>query len=440
MTTRLAPPETRLAIPSPVVDAVGWLTIYVALLLFVPTRLVFGPLGSAGAPSMLFGLGSLVLWVFFRLGSGRGGMTTPQPIRIALGIFLVCVGISYVLAMSGPMAPAEISPGDVALLALASWSGTLLLTHDNVPDRSRLETLIWRLCVCGAIIALLGIFQVLTRQIWVDKLSIPGLTGSAGYSLNARGGFPRPAGTATHPIEYGTLITMILPLALYVGFNQKHRPLLVRWLPAVAVAAVVPLTSSRSAYLGAAVGFLVCLIGWRRTRRLRMLGVVAVGVAAMSVVTPNLFTSIIGLFAGAANDPSIASRTDSYSLAEEFLLRRPVFGRGLGTFLPIYRIFDNQYLLLLVTVGIVGTAAFIALGTTALVTSLRLRIRQRDEATRDLAIALAASIATGFVCLFTFDAFAFPMTMGTLFLILGLAGALRRIERGSAMPFVPLVG
>lgn len=441
MTTRLALPEPRLAQPSPVVDAVGWLTIYVILLLFIPTRLVFGPLGSAGAPSMLFGLGSLVLWILFRLGSGRGGSTTPQPIRIALGLFFVCVGISYVLAMSGPMPTAEISPGDVALLALASWGGTLLLTHDNVPDRTRLETLVWRLCVCGAVIALLGIVQVLTRDLWVDKLSIPGLTGSPGYSLNGRGGFPRPAGTATHPIEYGTLITMILPLALYVGFNRKDRPLLLRWLPAAAVAAVVPLTSSRSAYLGAAIGLLVCLIGWKTPRRLGVLGVVVVGVAAMSVVTPNLFTSIIGLFAGAANDPSITSRTDSYSLAEEFLLRKPVFGRGLGTFLPIYRIFDNQYLLLLVTVGIVGTVAFLALGITAIVTMARLRRRQRDEATRDLTIALLASIATGFVCLLTFDAFAFPMTMGTLFLILGLAGALRRIESGASTPsFTPLVG
>ena len=435
---KLAPPERRLA-PSQV-DAVGWLTIYVALLLFVPTRLVFGPLGSAGAPSMLFGLGSLVLWILIRIGAGRGGWMAAQPIRIALGIFLVCVGITYVLAMSGPMPPAEISPADVALLALASWSGTLLLTHDNVPDRSRLETLIWRICVCGAIIALLGIVQVLTRQIWVDRISIPGLSGSAGYALNDRGGFPRPAGTATHPIEYGTLITMILPLALYVGFNRIDRPLVIRWLPAAALAAVVPLTSSRSAYLGAAVGLRVCLIGWKRARRLRVLGFVAVGVAAMSVVTPNLFKSIIGLFAGASDDPSIASRTDSYSLAVEFVLRKPVFGRGLGTFLPIYRIFDNQYLLLLVTIGVVGTLAFIALATTAIVTMVRLRLRHKDESTRDLAIALIAAIATGFICLLTFDAFAFPMTMGTLFLILGLAGAARRIEGDNTTTFPPLVG
>ena len=240
---------------------------------------------------------------------------------------------------------------------------------------------------------------------------------------------------ARRPIRSSTehLITIILPIALYVGFRQTDRPLVVRWLPAAALAAVVPLTSSRSAYLGAAVGLIVCLIGWSRTRRLQVLAVVAAGIAAMSVVTPNLFKSIIGLFVGASTDPSIASRTDSYSLAGEFLLRKPLFGRGLGTFLPIYRIFDNEYLLLLVTVGVVGTVAFIALGTTGFVSVLRLRPSLRDEGSRDLALALAAAIATGFVCLFTFDAFAFPMTMGTLFLVLGLAGSLRRIEGTGAI-------
>jgi O-antigen ligase len=150
----------------------------------------------------------------------------------------------------------------------------------------------------------------------------------------------------------------------------------------------------------------------------------------MMVVTPNLLNSIIGMFTGAAEDPSITSRTDSFSLAFEFVANHPWFGRGLGTFLPKYRIFDNQYLLLLVTAGIVGTVAFLGLGITGVVTMFRLRTQLRDDASRDLAISLAAAVCAGFSCLFMFDAFAFPMTMGTLFLLLGLAGAFRRIERG----------
>ena len=418
----------RRVIGPPITDAVAWLTVYVALLLFIPSRLVVAPLASAGAPSMLFGLGSLVLWILFRVGAARAPRMDLQPIRIALGAFVLAVGISYLSAMSRPMSPDELSPGDVALLAIGSWSGTLLLAHDTIFDRRRLDELVWRLTLCGGIIGVLGIFQVLTRRLWVDLIAIPGLTESRETNSFARDAFLRPAGTATHPIEYGVVITMLLPLALHVGFCHTHRGAIVRWFPAIALAAVIPLTSSRSAYLGAAIALAICLVGWNRERRLRIIALGVAGLAAMTVLTPSLLRSILGLFTGLSNDPSITSRTDSFDLAFEFVAKHPLFGRGLGTFLPKYRIFDNQYLLLLVTIGLVGTAAFLCLGLVAAGALMRLRYTLHDDASRDLALAMVAAIVTGFSCLVMFDAFNFPMTMGTLFLLLGLAGALRRIE------------
>ncbi|TDD70946.1 O-antigen ligase domain-containing protein [Jiangella aurantiaca] len=418
-------------------DAAAWLTLYIALLFFVPAKLIFGPLGSAGSPSMVFGLGSLVLWTFYFVGATKPVQVRVQPIRIALCAFLVSVGVTYVLAMSGPINPDEISPADVALLALASWAGTLLVAHDGVTNRARLDSLVWRIAVCGGLIAMLGVVQVLTNQIWVDRISIPGLTASDTAGTYLRGAFLRPAGTAIHPIEYGVVVTMLLPLALHVGFQHTWRHRIARWFPAAALAAVIPVTSSRSAYLGAIVGVAICAIGWPTARRRVVLGIGAAGVAAMTILTPTLFNSILGLFTGASEDPSIASRTDSFGLAASFIAENPWFGRGLGTFLPKYRIFDNQYLGLLVTVGIVGTTLFVALSVVTIVTLLRLRRGVRNEPTRDLAMALVASVAVGFICLVMFDAFAFPMTMGTLFLLLGISGALRRTEdQGGTMPAV----
>ena len=426
MTVREQSPRSALKLQP--TDAVGWLTCYLLLLLFVPSRLVVGPLGSAGAPSMLFGLGSLVLWTFLFLGTIRRTSALAQPVRIALVAFLFCTGLSYVLAMSRPMSPDEISPAAVALLSLASWSGTLLLTHDGVFTRNRLDTLLWRFVLCGFVIALLGLVQVATQQPWVDRIAIPGLSSTPVYGLVTRGGFPRPAGTSIHPIEFGVLLSILLPIALHFGFFDLRRPPWVRWLPALTIGAIIPLTSSRSAYLGSLLALLICMAGWSRARRRRILAVGGAGVVVMMVVAPNFFSSVIGLFTGAGDDPSIASRTGSFAVAFEFLERNPWFGRGLGTFLTKYRIFDNQYLLLLVTVGVVGTLAFLALGVTAVMTLLRLRARLQDVASRDLALTLVAAVSAGFSCLFMYDAFAFPMTMGTLFLVLGAAGALRRLE------------
>jgi O-antigen ligase len=412
-------------------DGASWLTLYIALLFLVPSKLVFGPLGSAGSPAMLLGIASLIIWVLSRASAPRSFALGANPIRIALGVFAFSAGISYAIAMANPINSDEISPADVALLAIASWCGTTLTAHDGISTRQRLDTLVWRVVVCGSAIALLGIAQVLTGQLWIDQISIPGLSSTQTSGLAMRGAFVRPSGTAIHPIEFGVVITMLLPLALHVGFNHVHRNALLRWIPAVSLAAVIPLTSSRSAYLGAVIGLSICLIYWPPMRRLVMVGVAAVGVAAMTVITPNLFNSVVGLFTGVSNDPSIASRTGSFDLAFHFIVQNPWFGRGLGTFLPKYRIFDNQYLGLLVTGGIIGTAAFIALGVVAIVCLLRLRARTIHTATRDLSVSLVAATAVGFACLVMFDAFAFPMTMGCLFLLLGVAGCLRRLERES---------
>ena len=68
---------------------------------------------------------------------------------------------------------------------------------------------------------------------------------------------------------------------------------------------------------------------------------------------------------------------------------------------------------------------FVGLWLATLRVLLRVRSTSRDDRTRSLATALAASVTAGFVSLSFFDAFAFPMTMGTLFLLIGLSGALR---------------
>jgi O-antigen ligase len=412
----------------PRADAATWLGIYLVLLFAIPSRLVVAPLGSAGAVSMIAGLGSMVVWVLLWLASVDTPLPRPQPLHVALGGFLVAVGISYALAMTHPISPDEISPADVALISVASWSGTLLIAHDWIRSRARLDALVWWTAVSGGLMALLGIVQFISRQLIVDLITIPGLTEISQPENIERNGLVRPAGTAIHPIEYGTLLSMLLPLALHVGFHHRHRGWVVRWLPTVAIGLIIGLSSSRSAYVSAAVALVVCLFGWTRRQRVVVLGSLAAGLAVLAIALPRLIRAVTSLFVGADSDPSIESRTDSYSFAWSFIVQHPLFGRGLGTLLPKYRIFDNQYLLLLVTVGVIGTIAFCALAVTAAVMLYRSHRRLPDEPSTDLAISLTAAIISGFTSLAFFDAFAFPMTMGALFLMLGMAGAFNRLS------------
>lgn len=412
----------------PTIDAVTWVTAYVVVLYAIPSRLVVDALGSAGAPSMLFGLVSLALWILLQLTTDGDPMALLEhrPVRRSLLILLASVALTYIIAMSQPIEADEVSPADVALLALLSWSGTLLIAADRIISMHRMTSLAHNLALAGALMGALGLLQFITGDVIIDRISIPGLR-SAEFTAFERGDFVRPSGTATHPIEFGVILAMLLPFALHTAFYGRRSQLFLRWLPVILLSGAVSLTLSRSAYVSAAAGLVVLMIGWpREKRRIFLFGGLAMGMVLFAAV-PRLFGTISSLFRNVGNDPSIDSRTDSYAIAAQFISRSPIFGHGLGTFLPKYRIFDNQYLLLLVSVGIVGAAAFIALLLFGIYSGAKAHKFARSDQERDLALAVTASISAGAVSLTTFDAFAFPMTMGTLFLVLGMAGALYRI-------------
>lgn len=414
-------------------DAVTWLTLYLVVLLGIPSRFVVGPLGSAGAPSMLLGLLSLVLWLSLLLMRRNSAVRLRlYPLRWALGGLIFVSGISYALAMSRPINFDEVSPADVALLSLLSWSGTLLLAADTIRTRRRVDDLVWRIAIAGGLFAALGLLQVITSMSITNLISIPGLTEVASSDLVYRDGFVRPNGTATHPIEYGAIVAMILPLALHVGLHHTHRALLLRWMPTVTIVAVIGISGSRSAYLCAIVGVLVCMSAWTPVLRRWMLGLAIGGLVLVSLLWPRMMRFIVALFDDPNNDPSITSRTDSFQFAWAFIAEHPLFGRGFGTFLPKHRIFDNQFLVQLVSVGVIGTLALVALGWVAIAEMMRVAKMTRGAEvmrTRDLTAAMSGGIAAGFVSMAFFDAFAFPMTMGTLFLLLGIAGAISRLDR-----------
>ena len=117
---------------------------------------------------------------------------------------------------------------------------------------------------------------------------------------------------------------------------------------------------SRSAVIGAAVGVAVLLVVLPIAIVRRLLLAAAAFVTLVFLTVPGMLGSMVGLFSSAEGDPSISSRTDSYALAWTFFERSPLFGRGFATFIPRYRIFDNQYLLSLIEVGAIGFLALSA--------------------------------------------------------------------------------
>jgi GT2 family glycosyltransferase/O-antigen ligase len=413
--------------PAQGIDTTTVLTVYVCLLLAIPSPIVIGALGSAGAPSTVMAVGTFYLWAWFQIHRSKQAVSGHQPVRAAALGWLLAMLIVYAHAMSSPMSADEISGADNGLLKLIGLSGLVLFANDGIASLERHRALLRRLVIGVAVVAVLGVIQYATKQLYVDRINIPGLTnGTAEWQLVERNGLARTSGTSTHPIEYGVLLTMVLPIAITFAMKSPtHRWTFRAILCAISFA--VFLSLSRSAIVCAGVALLVLALSWSMAVRVRVLAAVLAAAVGVYLAVPRVLGTITGLFTGVSNDDSISSRTGSYDLAEHFISRSPLLGRGFGTFLPKYWILDNEYLGLLIEGGIIALGGLLVLIVAALAAAWKARRMAMDEFDRDLAQALLASIAAGACSLAFFDTFAFPQSAGCFFLILGMAGAMRRL-------------
>lgn len=412
------------------------LTIYLALLLAIPAPMVVTPLGTAGSPATIVAMLSLCLWLWYQVQRDHTVTSGPQPVRAAMIGWLLIMLAVYAHAMARPISADEISPADSGLLRLLGMAGVVLVANDGINSLARHRLMVRRLVIAVGAVAILGVIQTITKQLWIDRITIPGLrSGAAGWELAGRSGLVRPSGTSTHPIEFGMVLTTTLPLAMTMARNASSR----RWLYRLLLTAIsisILLSISRSAMICAAVAFLVTISSWPLAAKVRAAAAALVVTTLVFLTMPGVLGTITNLFTGFSNDSSVASRTGSYDVAYMFIGRSPVLGRGFGTFLPKYWILDNGYLGLLIEGGVLGfIGLLIVIGAAAACAFRAARIRPAttsdvDSLDRDIAAALVASIAAGAAGLAFFDTFGFPQSAGVFFLLLGLAGASLRLASG----------
>jgi len=417
------------------IDAVTFLTVFIVLLFGVPTDRTITALGAIGSPAFLWASLGGLWWCWQQLQrsstvSQRGG----GPVRIAALVYLGAVAVSYAGAMFRGLPSGESSPADTGFVRALVWVGLVLFVADGIPNVERLLVLVRRLVLAAALLALLGLLQFVTKQSLIDWFSLPGLAPSDDATLQIRSGFTRAPGTASHPLEYGFVLSTLLPIALSLALWDTVRAPLSRWLSVVLITLAAALAVSRSTLLGMAVGLVLLLPTWARRVQIIALACVALLIAGVYVAIPGMVGTIRGLFAGIdGSDSSASSRIGSYDLVAQFVSRNPVTGRGVGTFLPQYRILDNQVLQSAIEIGLLGLAALFALSITAVAVTLLQRGGHASELERRVGHGIGAACAVGCVLLATFDVFSFAMATGVFFLVIGLAGAHYRL-RGSARP------
>jgi hypothetical protein len=412
-------------------DVVTLLTFYLFTLFALPSRLIFAPLGGAGAPSTILG-GIFLVWYLMNWFHSSSGLDTArQPMR-GMGILFLCAVIATYVSATRHSLPALMQNGaDRGIILASGWIGVLLLTADGVSSMERLMVLIRRIVFGATGMAALGITQFFTGLNAAQYIVIPGLSTQQPYTdIQYRDSIVRPSATAIHPIEFGFVLAMILPLAVHQARYAPPELRVRRWIQVALIAATLPMTVSRSAMLGLGISLIVILPTWPRRERWRAYGVMIVSLFVLRTVIPGLIGTLRNLFLQIGSDSSTLSRTSAFGHAAPLLSAHPWLGQGFGTFLPnVFFYTDDQYLNSLIEMGVIGLLALMGILASGWFLARGARRATSDPEVRHLAQCLAASMAVAGVTYATFDALYFGMAAALTFLLIGCTGAVWRLAR-----------
>lgn len=419
----------------PTVDTVTLLSFWLAWLYVISARQIVGPIGALGSPAMLIALPTLALWAAAWVLPRADISRDPHPMRPALLLYLVYSVASFGVAMSRSVTPLESSGAHRALLTQVAMTGIALLVADTITNHGRLDKLLRRVVIAVTFVSIVGIVEFFVG--YKFEFTVPGLTWLRGSYTTTRSIFNRPSASTLHPIEFSVITAALLPLAIHYALYAKR--LTERrhgWIYVTLIALATPLSISRSGLVALVVGLAVLVLAWNGRRRLQGLLVAAAAIPVLWATIPGLVGTLVSLFSNTDDDPSIQARINRGPRIMSHIRERPWFGLGNGTWsIEDYFLIDNEIWVTTLEMGIVGmvlTGVLLVFGSL-----LAIAVRELpsvDETTGHLAQAVAASIAALTVSLATFDAFHYRILTGTLFLLLGAAGALWRMHRPTA-PF-----
>ncbi|GII02351.1 O-antigen ligase family protein [Planobispora takensis] len=421
-------------------DAATLAALFVVAQLVIPARLVLRGLPISLTPADLLGLFLLLCWLCAHFTTTLGAAKGRLPIRTALFVYGVGHLIIYGYTTLSYLPKDELNLADHSAVLIAANLGVALAVCDGVRGRERLDLVLKTVVVSGAVISVIGGLQFVFGLDLTQYMALPGLrpTGVEGVeAVIGRSDFNRVASTMGHPIEFGVVCSMLLPIAAHYGFHARDRgqPAGRWWLCTGLIAGGLMFSVSRSAVLGVASVALVLFLGWPHRRRLQAMAATVVFLAGIKVLVPGLLGTLFNLFATIGSDDSVRFRTHDYSWALAEIGRRPLLGRGVGTwYAPKHQVFDNQYLLTLVEAGALGLALFVGIASCGMAVALMIRARSTDARDRNLALTLTGCLLVPLVCAATFDLLSYPGVTALMFLLVGVVGALLRATRDEPPP------
>jgi O-antigen ligase len=374
----------------------------------------------------------LLLWIGALLAAAPGIRPRLRlgPVHAAvLAFFAVCVLGAAVNA------PALVNLGELdqvlkKLVLLGSYVVFFVIVASVVRPREvpRLAALLLGLSLVAGIGAVLE-FRLQFNPFYTVASAI--LPGDVTKPQNLYGldsiGRREIYGAAGHPLELATMLGVALPFALVAFLDARTARS--RWLSAVVAAVLLAgaiATLRKTSIIAPIAGCAVLLAyrPWSSVRRL--LPLVLVLVVVIHTLAPGALGSTVAQLSPSdfSGGQSTQDRVSDYDGVRPDVVTHLLLGRGYESYDPHkYRILDNEYLGLLVGVGLAGVAAYLLMAGTAFAAAHGAARRNTSRA--GPALAIAAAVIVLLVATALFDLLSFPHISYLLFFLVGLAAVLR---------------
>ena len=370
----------------------------------------------------------LVLWLLGLL------MRRIVPRRTSLGTPMLVFGFAVLISLAAN--PHRIVGDTYKFLSLFStfFLAYLLIVY-VVRRRSDINTVVKLLVSFGAVLGVLAVIETRTGFTPFTHLNriMPFLQPLPVDLTSARGVRLRAFASSEHPIALGALLVMLVPFAVYLGAATKK---LIWWACCGALMIGATATVSRTAIVMLVVELgVIAAMRWQDVRRLwplvfPLIALVHFALPGTIGTLHSAFFPSGGLVAEQethANSLSTAGRVADIAPSLDQFEKRPFEGGGLGTRITTGpdangRLLDNQWLGLLIDMGVLGTLSFVWLVLRSVRGQLHLA-RSDPGLTGYLPLAIGAAVAGYSVGMFTYDAFSFTQTTFVFFVILGLGAS-----------------
>jgi O-Antigen ligase len=370
----------------PVVTWPNALLVFIAVLWFVPIKLYSFPIDLPFELELY-----RVLLGLLMIGFVVDSLVTKRPVEAFSAskplFVLAAVALTTQIINAGEIDVAGSEGQALKSLSLFLSLIIVFLLFASVLDTFREIEFVTVALVLGAVVvAIAALYEGQRNYNVFDHLAqwVPIFERNEREVLELRGGRLRVHASAQHPIAFGAALLMILPFAIYFAAKARTRMARGWWVAGMLViAAAAAATISRTTVIMAVV-MAIAALAVRRQAVVKLLPLLLVLPIFVHAAAPGAIGGLLSSFGSQEGTDLIGSlnsragESGSGRLADldpaiDLWLQSPIVGLGLdnpniATSVPqdlpaavpvVPLIFDNQYLLSLVTFGLVGLIAFL---------------------------------------------------------------------------------